>query len=437
MNVLTPERPALRILIRDNERRAYLRSGLLASCIKPSDRSASNHLLSPLGFGLVLSRELTARSADRIPCGDHSVTWASPFASRLATTTGRIEFVILRTSRSPPVALHPLSRGRSYVRLRGSNPTSTGTLTLPIQYTHKRTNGRPVGGCLCGRSQRWERGILERFAAGGWHDLEPGGGVLQLADDRKCPQRLLLDFRRRRHSERVEPRCLCGPLRHDVFPPDRERVVQGGVLQRQREPYYQYATGSNSVPTAVDSGTVAGTAVFYGNGESPTAPADVVQAGDLSPYGAMGMDGNVFQWNETLITGSNRGTRGGSFRSFSSLLASSYRGSEAPTLPNEQLGFRVASSEAVPEPGSITLVVSGGLCLLAYVWRGRIGCRAARLSLVLLTSLLSGQPVLYRGVVVVIANCRRLLCVVALFIIGSWFAARGDAGLVQFDGPTR
>ena len=94
----------------------------------------------------------------------------------------------------------------------------------------------------------------------------------------------------------------------------------------------------------------------------------------------------------------------------------------------------MASSEAVPEPGSITLVVSGGLCLLAYVWRGRIGCRAARLSLVLLTSLLSGQPVLYRGVVVVIANCRRLLCVVALFIIGSWFAAPGDAGLVQLDG---
>ncbi len=38
--------------------------------------------------------ELTARSADRIPFGDHSVTWASPLASRLATTTGRIEFVI-------------------------------------------------------------------------------------------------------------------------------------------------------------------------------------------------------------------------------------------------------------------------------------------------------------------------------------------------------
>jgi hypothetical protein len=45
------------------------------------------------------------------------VTWASPLASRLATTRGRIEFVILRPSRSPPVASHPVSRRRSYLRL--------------------------------------------------------------------------------------------------------------------------------------------------------------------------------------------------------------------------------------------------------------------------------------------------------------------------------
>jgi len=92
--------------------------------------------------------ELTARSADRIPFEDHGVTWASPLPSRLATTTGRIEFVILRTSRSPPVALHPPSRGRSYCRLQSSNPTSTGTSTLLIQYTHKRTRSRLPGGTL-------------------------------------------------------------------------------------------------------------------------------------------------------------------------------------------------------------------------------------------------------------------------------------------------
>ncbi len=71
MDALTPERPVLRVLIRDNERRTCLRSGLLVSCIQPSDRSASNHLLPPPGFGLVSVPELTARYADRIPFGDH------------------------------------------------------------------------------------------------------------------------------------------------------------------------------------------------------------------------------------------------------------------------------------------------------------------------------------------------------------------------------
>jgi hypothetical protein len=33
-------------------------------------------------------------------------------------------------------------------------------------------------------------------------------------------------------------------------------------------------------------------------------------------------------------------------------------------------GFRVAS---VPEPGSIALVIAGGLCLAAFAWRRRRG----------------------------------------------------------------
>ena len=78
-------------------------------------------------------------SAIHIPRGTLA-SWASPLSSRLATTTGRIEFVvILRTDRSPPVALHPASRRRSYVRLQCSNPTLTGTCTPPIQHHHKRT----------------------------------------------------------------------------------------------------------------------------------------------------------------------------------------------------------------------------------------------------------------------------------------------------------
>ena len=73
--------------------------------------------------------EPTARSGNRIPFSGPGRHLGFTLPSRLATTTGRIEFVILRTSGSPPVALHPLSRGRSYFRLRSSDPTSARTFT--------------------------------------------------------------------------------------------------------------------------------------------------------------------------------------------------------------------------------------------------------------------------------------------------------------------
>ena len=42
----------------------------------------------------------------------------SPFTSRLVIAPGRIEFVILRAGRSPPIALHLALRQRSYLRLQ-------------------------------------------------------------------------------------------------------------------------------------------------------------------------------------------------------------------------------------------------------------------------------------------------------------------------------
>jgi hypothetical protein len=82
------------------------------------------------------------RSEERVPPteqGNAGVSWASPLGCRLAATIGRIEFVILRTSRSPPDALHLPSRGRSFVRLRQPGRPPTGTCTLLLQYTCNRT----------------------------------------------------------------------------------------------------------------------------------------------------------------------------------------------------------------------------------------------------------------------------------------------------------
>ena len=82
------------------------------------------------------------RSEERVPPtkqGYAGVSWASPWDCWLAATIGRIEFVILRTSRSPPDALHLPSRGRSFDRLRQPGRPPTGTRTLLVQYTCNRT----------------------------------------------------------------------------------------------------------------------------------------------------------------------------------------------------------------------------------------------------------------------------------------------------------
>ena len=93
-----------------------------------------------------------------------------------------------------------------------------------------------------------------------------------------------------------------------------------------------------------------------------------------SYYGTFDQSGDIFQWNETaVVRGSSRGLRGGYWYNDASdsYLVSSYRRNGDPAAEYFEVGFRVASSEAVPEPGSIALLLAGGLCLLDYAWRRR------------------------------------------------------------------
>ena len=118
-------------------------AGLPACVHETSDHSALNHpLAAPESWsGCVLRAYRVSSPVGRctpVPVG-RSVIWASPLGCRLAAASGRIRFVILRTSRSPPVALHPASRRRSYLRLRGSDPTSAGTCTPLFRDVHRRT----------------------------------------------------------------------------------------------------------------------------------------------------------------------------------------------------------------------------------------------------------------------------------------------------------
>jgi hypothetical protein len=128
--------------------------------------------------------------------------------------------------------------------------------------------------------------------------------------------------------------------------------------------WYNFANGRNSSPGSVDSGTADNTAVYGGF----RSPADVDQAGGLSPWGTMAQDGNVYEWHETAAdgindtAGENRALRGGW----------AYNGSVQgvndsidwqPTRDAVWSGLRVAS---VPEPSSLSLLAVGlgGLALI-------------------------------------------------------------------------
>ena len=89
-------------------------------------------------------------------------------------------------------------------------------------------------------------------------------------------------------------------------------------------------------------------------------------SGTTSPYGAFDMAGDVWQWNEALISGQYRGLRGGSFSNVATYLESSYRVNYSPAGERYDIGFRVAS---VPEPGTGVLALVG--CGLMFWWHKR------------------------------------------------------------------
>ncbi len=140
--------------------------------------------------------------------------------------------------------------------------------------------------------------------------------------------------------------------------------------------YWTYPTKSNTAPinTLPDTGNHANFYDYYGTGNQgytdPTNLLTPVGSFILSPgpFGTYDMGGDVFQWEEDDFSNLRR-DRGGSWGYPSYELTSSDHNDVNPTIESLSVGFRVASIE--PEPSSLALLLAGGSCLLAYVWRRR------------------------------------------------------------------
>ena len=78
--------------------------------------------------------------------------------------------------------------------------------------------------------------------------------------------------------------------------------------------------------------------------------------GSVSPYCTFDLGGNVFEWNEAIIGGVDRGVRGGSFASSPSYLSAANRIDISPTFWSDDAGFRLSM---IPESGTGVLAVAG------------------------------------------------------------------------------
>ncbi len=141
-------------------------TGLPASCVPPSHRSVPNHVMrSTIAFAATLAWSMSSRL--------HLLLAGSPLTSR------RIGFVVLRTDSSPPVAPHPASRRRSYLRLQSLWHTPTRTYTVLMKRPYGRTRsglGRDFR-CWNGRAIAAKAAPTQKPTAVGTRGLNGYGGI--------------------------------------------------------------------------------------------------------------------------------------------------------------------------------------------------------------------------------------------------------------------
>ncbi|MBX7073031.1 MAG: SUMF1/EgtB/PvdO family nonheme iron enzyme [Pirellulales bacterium] len=168
-------------------------------------------------------------------------------------------------------------------------------------------------------------------------------------------------------------------------------AAQGG----DSDNYWLYPTASNTAPTVATANSVGdirnpGTNVanYLEGADWNSQNGNVTTVGSGGPlsesyYGTSDQGGNVWEWNEALISGSIRGLRGGAFGMPSPVfLRASFRssGSNLPADEVNYIGFRVAT---VPEPSTLALAALGVAGL--FIVRRR---RAASLAVLLVAATL-------------------------------------------------
>ena len=119
--------------------------------------------------------------------------------------------------------------------------------------------------------------------------------------------------------------------------------------------YYNFATGSDSVPNPVAGGTNSNTLVSSDPDNTLIGPANVDNAGGLSAWGTMAQGGNAMEWTETAVdgindsAGENKELRGGAWYMVAGSTGADTRLTVSkPSYEYAFSGFRIAMVPAPP-----------------------------------------------------------------------------------------
>jgi formylglycine-generating enzyme required for sulfatase activity len=145
-----------------------------------------------------------------------------------------------------------------------------------------------------------------------------------------------------------------------IYIPTEDEWYKAAYYNGSTSTYSLYPNGQNSITTA---------AANYGM--SIRGLTNVGTYPNASFYGTLDQGGNVWEWNDAVISNDpetpaeERGIRGGSWGATVDYLASTYREPTVPANGTAGIGFRLASVNAIPEPSSMLLtMVAGGMMLI-------------------------------------------------------------------------
>jgi len=139
--------------------------------------------------------------------------------------------------------------------------------------------------------------------------------------------------------------------------------------------YWLHATQSTTLGNNTDFAATTGANYFDGDFAVHTGSNDGAlpvgsYANAESYYGTFDQGGNLWEWNEEIISGTSRGLRGGAWFFGEGLLRSSFRDFPGATTEDFGIGFRVASLAPIPEPSTYGAAM-GAMALAVVMMRRR------------------------------------------------------------------